>query len=140
MVEYCCFVVVRGDSVKNIILFAKEAKMAYESYISTNGIDEVSDKIYDLIQNIESLNKEDNNCLNKFIADNTVNELHLADVTYIGALGEKSTFDSLNRMRPFKLSETDARVFEARENSFKFLQVNNTKSIKVYQKAYPKAA
>lgn len=127
--------------MKNIVLYAKTAKKAYERYVSTNGINTVSNKIYELIQTIESLNKEDKKYLDRFIAENTAKELHLADVTFISDLGKKGTFESLYRMYPFKYSKTDGKVFEARDNTFKFIKrQGNKKSIKVYQKAYQKAS
>ena len=127
--------------MKNIVLYAKEAKKAYEKYASIHGIDAVSNRIYDLIQTIELLNEEDKKYLDKFIDENTVNKLHLADVTFINSAGKKGTLKTLYRIYPFKYSKTDGKVFEARENSFSFIkQQNNRKSIKVYQKVYPKTA
>lgn len=126
---------VRGIFMKSLVSYVKEVRSAYEKYTNDNGIDNLAEKVYESIQNIESLSGDEKAILDEFIADYGSQEKHLADVVYVNKGGEASTFKSLSRMRPIKLSKTDGRVYEARDNSFSFVLGNNKrKSIKVYQR------
>ena len=120
--------------MKSLVKYAKDAKVAYEGYIGVNGLDNLAKKVYNFIQNIESLNVSDRSFLDKFISDYIVPKRHLADVTYVGD-SEESIFASLLRIKPIKLGVPDGRIYEARGNSFDFvLNNNNREPIKVFQK------
>jgi len=120
--------------MKSLVKYAKKAKEAYEEYVKNNGLDNLADRVYNSIQNIESLDEKEKSFLDRFIGDYSFSEVHLADVIYVGD-GEKSVFASLLRMKPIKLSQTNGRIYEARENSFDFVfQNNGRKPIKVFQK------
>lgn len=119
--------------MESLVEYAKKAKRACAKYIEDNGLDNLSNKVYAFIQNIECLDKSNRDFLDKFISD-TFSEKHLADVTYIGD-GKESIFAALLRMKPIRLSQTDGRIYEARGDSFDFvLQSNSGRAIKVFQK------
>lgn len=127
-----------GDYVEAIISYARDAAEAFKYYVSINGIDECSKKMYQFIQNINNLSDEDKVDLDLFISENTVDVKHLADITYISESRQEGIFNSLMRMKPFKVSKPEQRFCEARGNGLQIVKSNTKETVKVFKRTYPK--
>lgn len=126
--------------METVISYAKEAAEAFKYYVSINGIDETSKKIYQYIQDINSLNEEEKNELDVFISDYTVDNEHVADIVYMTDNGREGLFKSLNRMKPFVSSKPSERFYEARGEALQIVKNNDQKTVKVIKRTYPKKA
>ena len=119
--------------MESLVKYAKKVRKVYEKYVKNNGIDDLAEKVYNSFQNIKDLSDDDKNILDEFISNYSSFGKHLADVVYLNE--EASTFRNLSKMRPIKLSKTDGRIYEARNNSFNFvLEKSYRKPVKVYQR------
>ena len=126
--------------METIIDYAKEAAEAFKYYVSINGIDETSKKIYQYIQDINSLSEDERSDLDLFISDYTVNVEHLADITYMSENGKDGLFNSLRRMKPFISTKPSQRFYEARGETLQIIKDNTQKTVKVIKRTYPKKA
>lgn len=128
--------------MKNIIKKAKETNEALKNYLMNKNADiNVCQRIYDYIQRIENLTDKEIKELDLFISNNLVDEVHLADI-YTFNKDKKTIKKRFNRMKPYKLSKSNSRVYELRGNVnvLMYSKPNREIRVKVLRKTYAKGA
>lgn len=128
--------------MNNLIKKAKEVNEALKNYVSSDKVDmTLCEKIFEYVQNIEKLDKEELLELDKFIEENSFDEVHLANIYLVG-LSDEILKKRLNRMRPFKASKTPSNIYEARGDIERLNKTKADKEIKlnVKRKTYVKVA
>ncbi|MBR3199030.1 MAG: hypothetical protein IKG27_03350 [Bacilli bacterium] len=125
--------------MNNKINYIKSAKKAFETYVENPEYNyETCEKIYNFINNFDSLNDEEKKELENFITDNTYDTIYLANL-YTNPINKKNLKKQLIRMIPISLSKPTGNIFEA--NGDFTLYTNRTiekQPIKI--KTYPKKA
>lgn len=128
--------------MNTIIKKAKEANKAFKNYVANGKVDmSLCEKIFEYVQNIENLKEKEILELDKFIEDNSFDEVHLANIYLVG-LSDEILKKRLIRMRPFRASKTPSNIYEARGDIEKLNNAKVDKEIKinVKRKTYVKVA
>lgn len=124
----------------NLIEIAKEARKIVEKNLNATDINlDICKKIYYYIQNIDNLNEKEIADLDAIIKENSVETVHLADIYIIGSR-KTALKKRLNRIKPFKVSKLDSRVYEARGDILKLANTNRKREIRVKKITYAKNA
>ena len=112
--------------------YLKIIKEAYNNYISNENIDiNVCQRIYNYIQNIEYLSKEEQLDLDNFINENRVQEIHLANI-YLDSKIKNKLEKQLKKMKPYKyVSKVNDRIYEAKGNFNEYVGQKPVKQMKV---------
>ncbi len=119
--------------MNSIIEYVKTAREALQSYILNDRYDyKTCEKFYSYIKNIDHLDKDKQEELDKFIIENKPNIIHLADIY----TNETTLKNQLTRMRPFTLGKPSGRIYKANGNFAQFKAQNIKQQIKI--KTYPK--
>lgn len=127
--------------MKKYSSYVREMLPAIKYYISVNDIDDTVQKIGEYIQNIQNLSDSEKQELDLFVADYTVDNLHLANITYINNSGDVALKYALSRIEPYIVCDPkkcNHNFYEARGNDLHALK--NNKSVKVIKRTYPKKA
>ncbi|MBR2840430.1 MAG: hypothetical protein IKF01_01005 [Bacilli bacterium] len=128
--------------MNNLIKKAKEVNEALKNYVASDDVDmTLCEKIFEYVQNIENLNEKEILELDKFIEENSFDEVHLANIYLVG-LSDEILKKRLNRMRPFRASKTPSNIYEARGDIERLNKAKVDKEIKlnVKRKTYVKVA
>ena len=128
--------------MNNLIKKAKEVNEALKNYVASDDVDmTLCEKIFEYVQNIENLNEKEILELDKFIEENSFDEVHLANIYLVG-LSDEILKKRLNRMRPFRASKTPSNIYEVRGDIERLNKAKVDKEIKlnVKRKTYVKVA